>query len=123
MMRCWLFLNFNSIKVQLEQNLFVVSSTNNSEFQFHKGTIRTVKPSGLSAANADFNSIKVQLELTNRLQEVKDSMPFQFHKGTIRTLARKLTTSFHLYFNSIKVQLEHKCKHLINMCLYIISIP
>ena len=39
-MRCWLFLNFNSIKVQLELTiddaLLAIP-----EFQFHKGTIRT----------------------------------------------------------------------------------
>ena len=53
---------FNSIKVRLEQlQFFVVASY--KQFQFHKGTIRTV----------------VSVDTTIIHHE------FQFHKGTIRT--------------------------------------
>ena len=53
-------------------------------FQFHKGTIRTLK-------------------LDILLQKL---FLFQFHKGTIRTIVLTLLRVFFLAFNSIKVQLE-----------------
>ena len=82
-MRCWLFLNFNSIKVQLEHTVAVVVLAN-TPFQFHKGTIRTQMKHTNGNELKNFNSIKVQLELHGlRLQVVK--AVFQFHKGTIRT--------------------------------------
>ena len=57
---------------------------NTDEFQFHKGTIRTVVDLSLNAFDNYFNSIKVQLEPdTSGVQQVPDI--FQFHKGTIRT--------------------------------------
>ena len=55
------YLDFNSIKVQLELSL-PLSIWQTATFQFHKGTIRT----GLYYYDATviyhFNSIKVQLE-------------------------------------------------------------
>ena len=54
--------NFNSIKVRLEQSK-VLFPIDPSTFQFHKGTIRTINP---YFALGNINS-------------------FQFHKGTIRT--------------------------------------
>ena len=57
-------LNFNSIKVRLERDIYGKASSVN-EFQFHKGTIRT-----------------------NLLAQLKNAeLVFQFHKGTIRTSA------------------------------------
>ena len=53
--------NFNSIKVQLE--LIDRSFVPRFElFQFHKGTIRTVKLIDSVCWLSNFNSIKVQLE-------------------------------------------------------------
>ena len=49
-----------------------------SVFQFHKGTIRTSKPTTRRLLNANFNSIKVQLEhhtLTNKTIEIEISIP------------------------------------------------
>ena len=76
------------------------------KFQFHKGTIRTSKPTTRRLLNANFNSIKVQLELQKLLplgsnasnfnsikvqlermaqDGIRRRSRFQFHKGTIRT--------------------------------------
>ena len=55
--------DFNSIKVRLERILDMTVKSTLPEFQFHKGTIRT-----LSCYHLD--------RITSR---------FQFHKGTIRT--------------------------------------
>ena len=54
-------LDFNSIKVRLEQqggNIYYESP----EFQFHKGAIRTNKKSVTLPLVSNFNSIKVRLE-------------------------------------------------------------
>ena len=63
-----LLVNFNSIKVRLEPNVYLHSLTEATVFQFHKGTIRT----------GDDNVLKV----TDRT--------FQFHKGTIRTVREEI---------------------------------
>ena len=55
--------NFNSIKVRLEQLNF--ASTRNMI--------------------ANFNSIKVRLELMRGQKSIAERYQFQFHKGTIRT--------------------------------------
>ena len=62
-------------------------------FQFHKGTIRTSAPIFYVRCGSNFNSIKVQLEhLTHR--HMFTAQVFQFHKGTIRTCrAAKLLMS------------------------------
>ena len=75
--------NFNSIKVQLELSA-ALEQLNVEPFQFHKGTIRTVKP----------NRLCLLIWL------------FQFHKGTIRTPVLIRCTGNSVHFNSIKVQLE-----------------
>ena len=53
------------------------------EFQFHKGTIKTVND-----------------KLTRRVVE------FQFHKGTIKTQYPGFLKDFDVHFNSIKVRLK-----------------
>ena len=65
------------------------------EFQFHKGTIKTVSHANALWTCIDFNSIKVRLKL-----HVTDTTyikhKFQFHKGTIKTspnLVDKLRTN------------------------------
>ena len=58
-----LLLYFNSIKVQLELNFAYGLPHPERGFQFHKGTIRTLRES----------------------HEKQKSVLFQFHKGTIRT--------------------------------------
>ena len=77
-------LNFNSIKVRLEQSIADHSFEGYSRFQFHKGAIRT------------FGAV---------IQSRKNDK-FQFHKGAIRT---ELSCSLQHHngdFNSIKVRLE-----------------
>ena len=56
---------FNSIKVRLELSSFI-ASTSRTEFQFHKGAIRT----------------------KFRIYDSIAEMQFQFHKGAIRTTAK-----------------------------------
>ena len=78
-----MFCYFNSIKVRLELGnttpiLFL------HQFQFHKGTIRTIPETSPYQLYNHFNSIKVRLEQLNPLK-VLVKILFQFHKGTIRT--------------------------------------
>ena len=74
-------------------------------FQFHKGTIRTSKKPITSAILKCFNSIKVRLEQLGR-KVVEFVVRFQFHKGTIRTGDLVLSGTSVGSFNSIKVRLE-----------------
>ena len=60
-------LDFNSIKVQLEQDR-VRNTASIKLFQFHKGTIRTLYLKKGYNIYIDFNSIKVQLELVNGIK-------------------------------------------------------
>ena len=76
--------NFNSIKVRLEQ-------------------VKGVPP---FAINHYFNSIKVRLELLLRLCTIGWSWLFQFHKGAIRTSITLIPSISLPNFNSIKVRLE-----------------
>ena len=99
-------LNFNSIKVQLEQRLNY-ALFHISVFQFHKGTIRTQGLMIYRHHVYHFNSIKVQLEPNNRTTCYARLALFQFHKGTIRTQNNHEKISIqNTDFNSIKVQLE-----------------
>ena len=77
------FLDFNSIKVRLEQ-LLVKFTDSTFKFQFHKGAIRTFVT----------------------LWELSNNPLFQFHKGAIRTVCLLLQLILHTNFNSIKVRLE-----------------
>ena len=58
--------NFNSIKVRLEPWPLTCSPADFQQFQFNKGTIRTLRKVGAILANTRF----------------------QFHKGTIRTVLK-----------------------------------
>ena len=76
-------INFNSIKVRLEQ-----------------------PPRWLRRFyHANFNSIKVRLE-RNLVHQMHFLKLFQFHKGTIRTEQGLWTNEKSRNFNSIKVRLE-----------------
>ena len=56
-----------------------------SQFQFHKGTIRTLLNLEKELLNlSHFNSIKVRLERL-LIIFIQLMLLFQFHKGTIRT--------------------------------------
>ena len=80
-------MNFNSIKVRLELVVFTINQNVCFVFQFHKGTIRTIRKSSTT----------------------KTELIFQFHKGTIRTVTELgETLDFVRNFNSIKVRLEHR---------------
>ena len=57
-------MNFNSIKVQLKL-LRALDQACNSEFQFHKGTIKTCLHQQDGRPVPNFNSIKVQLKHVN----------------------------------------------------------
>ena len=75
--------DFNSIKVQLKPAQ-IVKERLLSQFQFHKGTIKTI---------ANF---RVRILFAK----------FQFHKGTIKTRIIIINRMIVLHFNSIKVQLK-----------------
>ena len=77
-------MNFNSIKVRLKQKRPENDTTMPTEFQFHKGTIKT--PLSYNA--------------------VKSSLSFQFHKGTIKTNSLHYDSEAKRNFNSIKVRLK-----------------
>ena len=62
--------NFNSIKVRLKPAAGL-SAAGSALFQFHKGTIKTLK----------------------LLEGMRSEFIFQFHKGTIKTAARSVLTS------------------------------
>ena len=53
-------------------------------FQFHKGTIKTLRQTPSQESLLYFNSIKVRLKLDINPQ-VNQALSFQFHKGTIKT--------------------------------------
>ena len=55
------------------------------QFQFHKGTIRTVNMTKIERKIYNFNSIKVRLERKSGFSFTAPTL-FQFHKGTIRTM-------------------------------------
>ena len=75
--------DFNSIKVRLERSS-EDTEVAKTEFQFHKGTIRTVHQKIQKLQKLNFNSIKVRLEHVI-VTETTIYTEFQFHKGTIRT--------------------------------------
>ena len=55
-----------------------------TQFQFHKGTIRTFGDTMRCMMQDNFNSIKVRLE-RKAVYGIDTIFQFQFHKGTIRT--------------------------------------
>ena len=74
-------------------------------FQFHKGTIKPIRPILITFILIDFNSIKVQLSLLLLVHHEALSV-FQFHKGTIKPMSTYSSYVSFSYFNSIKVQLS-----------------
>ena len=92
--------NFNSIKVQLKRD-FRLKVFGFLEFQFHKGTIKTL-------VDARRNPTK---------------QVFQFHKGTIKTLSANVRGRKRGNFNSIKVQLKLLIKLPMILIKTAISIP
>ena len=112
--------DFNSIKVQLKPRL-TNPGWDDWQFQFHKGTIKTVSWKEFSKTPTHFNSIKVQLK--RRKTKVNGAqLRFQFHKGTIKTGFFPQRISHVTHFNSIKVQLKLNCC-LTRTSYSLISIP
>ena len=68
---------FNSIKVRLKRTLLSGEKGQKPQFQFHKGTIKTIPQPSLQLSDTRF----------------------QFHKGTIKTLQRQ--RAIHRYLISI----------------------
>ena len=54
-------------------------------FQFHKGTIKTLRQTPSQESLLYFNSIKVRLKLDPAIGAAAITA-FQFHKGTIKTI-------------------------------------
>ena len=80
----FLFVNFNSIKVQLEHEMSRYY-TDFMLFQFHKGTIRTLFPRCNNPVPVVFQFHKGTIRTFCNLIGYIIVLPFQFHKGTIRT--------------------------------------
>ena len=98
--------NFNSIKVRLEPVTPATQSELNLEFQFHKGTIRTLCLVANLLNVYHFNSIKVRLELTRTLVSILILLYFNSIKVRLELNSVFDVLSHDLYFNSIKVRLE-----------------
>ena len=96
---------FNSIKVRLK-HLWFIYILRVTEFQFHKGTIKTFLPFVRSPVLRSFNSIKVRLKLTFSPLRASQGHLFQFHKGTIKTGPAAEPAAAPACFNSIKVRLK-----------------
>ena len=99
----WTEFQFHKGTIRTGEHIFQVARI--SPFQFHKGTIRTSPSRTLPFSVRYFNSIKVRLELPTDMWFTRGD-EFQFHKGTIRTPPRHRSTSKQQHFNSIKVRLE-----------------
>ena len=88
-------LHFNSIKVRLKLNQGTFSFDTREQFQFHKGTIKTL----------------------HQILHLLLSIIFQFHKGTIKTAVADGKMTLKEYFNSIKVRLkrpgDYYCRYVI----------
>ena len=79
-----LITNFNSIKVRLE-HLYEVEAGCLVEFQFHKGTIRTLYPTRICLDTSLFQFHKGTIRTVLLTGKITVLSLFQFHKGTIRT--------------------------------------
>ena len=84
------FLDFNSIKVQLELWQFGICDSKRTKFQFHKGTIRTYASAKNMIAMA-FQFHKGTIRTRHAESAKLLQLLFQFHKGTIRTFHREPT--------------------------------
>ena len=98
--------NFNSIKVRLEP-LFSLGRDTLTEFQFHKGTIRTYQFPQKMSTDCLFQFHKGTIR-TEDIYLFYFVRLFQFHKGTIRTSSFLVSSRNLTHFNSIKVRLEHQ---------------
>ena len=79
----------------------------NRKFQFHKGTIKTLRSAMTTFKRPTFQFHKGTIKTNKRLAEVYlKILIFQFHKGTIKTMQQPLKKFMLRYFNSIKVRLK-----------------
>ena len=78
------------------------------QFQFHKGTIKTVTRNETKYTIRNFNSIKVRLKLAAAGLSAVGSALFQFHKGTIKTpffkSSNSVDTIFQFHKGTIKTE-------------------
>ena len=97
--------NFNSIKVRLKLS-FVTVVIELLQFQFHKGTIKTLLTDAVTSMRTGFQFHKGTIK-TNKFNEfLQVHSTFQFHKGTIKTLICTSISFVLNNFNSIKVRLK-----------------
>ena len=93
--------------------------TGSLTFQFHKGTIRTLKSliqrleqqykKGVGYVGNQFQFHKGTIRTMQDAGINANLMKFQFHKGTIRTFRKCIILYKNTNFNSIKVRLELTC--------------
>ena len=77
--------NFNSIKVRLKPEISQIQISPSTTFQFHKGTIETLKGLTLKCSVAPFQFHKGTIETGENVRSDNKTLIFQFHKGTIET--------------------------------------
>ena len=91
-------------------------------FQFHKGTIRTIRILDVIVTLNIFQFHKGTIRTISSASSPKSRQKFQFHKGTIRTIVEAGEGGKVTNFNSINVRLEPLVKFL-GKTVYAISIP
>ena len=115
-MRDAVLLRFNSIKVRLRRCLtpcFCLLQL----FQFHKGTIKTVRSMRPGRSPRSFNSIKVRLRPVRLSGDGSTSLCFNSIKVRLRHFEFDHDLKKCSSFNSIKVRLRPGvCPHLGNFC-------
>ena len=99
-------LNFNSIKVRLKLRFEVSILTSSIEFQFHKGTIKTVRRNYIRKSLTRFQFHKGTIKTRIFAMYSFPCLWFQFHKGTIKTIPPVCSIVSLTHFNSIKVRLK-----------------
>ena len=77
-----------------------------TEFQFHKGTIRTEEFDEFIDMENTFQFHKGTIRTHGEAETTEGVSLFQFHKGTIRTCKPHFPKGGNGSFNSIKVRLE-----------------
>ena len=92
---------FNSIKVRLKAYRSIYECGIDSQFQFHKGAIKSVRlVSFISKVKVCFNSIKVRLKDPCSVVLEEAEYKFQFHKGAIK---RRLYDDVPMKVNQVSI--------------------
>ena len=98
--------HFNSIMVQLKLWCGIFLHWEFSIFQFHNGTIKTLKFPMLWLNGSRFQFHNGTIKTNRWWFQTHSRITFQFHNGTIKTTGSIKKINFFEHFNSIMVQLK-----------------